>query len=172
MAEYADFVAVQDRLTAVMAKIGSFDDAVYDAAAEVLGLPSQRTELDQLAELFQASSAIENHYFKKTSTGFLDTISRGISMAGRYWGFTDYSAVQATAALSNNVLQHEMNEKLIEEKTGEVGSTGTFMSRGLPGGDPILVGREEQKDDLQKALSSWLPWVVGGVVLFAIFSRR
>jgi len=172
MAEYSDFVAVQDRLTAVMAKIGSFDDAVYDAAAESLGLPSQRTELDQLAELFQASGAIENHYFKKTSSGFLATISRGISMAGRYWGFTDYSATQATAALANNVLQHEMNEKLIEGKTGEVGSTGTFMSRGLPSGDPILVGRKEQEDDLRKALESWLPWVIGGAVLLFVFSRR
>jgi hypothetical protein len=88
------------------------------------------------------------------------------------WGRIGTTGQQKTKSFGDPAAAKKQMLKLIEEKTGEVGSTGTFMSRGLPGGDPILVGREEQKDDLQKALGSWLPWVVGGVVLFAIFSRR
>jgi hypothetical protein len=171
MGAYESFANAQDRLAIVTKKISSFDEKVYNDVAAESGIPNQQAELEQLSELFQAFLNVENYYFKKTSGGLWSSLSRGMSMVGRYWGFADHSAESAVAALEDEVSKHEAHELAVEYASGTPGSSGSYFARGLPS-DPLMVGRKEQEDDLRKALESWIPWVVGGVVLFAIFSRR
>jgi hypothetical protein len=171
MGAYESFANAQDRLAIVTKKISSFDEKAYNDVVSGQGLPDQRTELEQLSELFQAFLNVENYYFKKTSSGLWSSISRGMSMVGRYWGFADHSAESAVAALEDEVAKHEAHELAAEYALGQVGSSGDYVARGLPS-DPLMVGREEQKKDLEKALTSWLPLVVGAAALFFFLSRR
>jgi hypothetical protein len=167
--QYADFAAVQDRLVAVMKKTASIDEAAYSEAARALNFPSQQASLDDLAELYQASLKIRDFYFVQSSDSVLATVSRGVSMLGRYWGFADNTALSAVSGLSLAVGQHEANLKAVEDHTGLAGNLGTFV----PGGDtvdPLEVGKEEQKDDLRKAIGSYVPWILAGLV--ALFLLR
>lgn len=167
--QYQDWSSVQDRLVAVMKRISSIDESAYDQAAGILQLPKQQEALDALAELFQSSLTIRDHYFQATSDSLIATASRGVSMLGRFWGFADMSAAAAVATLSASVQKYEIDVKAIEEATGLQGSLGTFVAQPLPGGDPLEVGKEELKQDLEIGVSRFLPWIIGGlVVLFLV----
>jgi hypothetical protein len=171
MGAYESFANAQDRLAIVTKKISSFDEKVYNDVAAESGIPNQQAELEQLSELFQAFLNVENYYFKKTSGGLWSSLSRGMSMVGRYWGFADHSADSAVAALEDEVSKHEAHELGVEYASGTPGSSGSYFARGLPP-DPLMVGREEQKVELKKALTSWLPIVVGAAALFFFLSKR
>jgi hypothetical protein len=168
--QYELFNQVQNRLVAVMGMISSIDEAAWNAAARQLGIPDQQTELDQLAGLFQGSLKIRDHYFQATSDSILSTVSRGVSMLGRYWGFDDMSAQQAINGLDQEIGTREKHLAAVEGQANVQGST-TFVERPLPGGDPLLVGREEQKQDLKDALSSWWPYLIGVVLVLYLLRR-
>ena len=169
--QYADFAAVQDRLVSVMKKTASIDEAAYSAAARALSLPDQQAVLDDLAELFQSSLKIRDYYFQAGSDSVAAQLSRGVSMLGRYWGFGDNTALSAVSGLSLAVGQHEANLKAVEDQTGLAGSLGSFVPDGLPGGDPLEVGKEEQKEDVRRAMGSYVPWVLGGLVLLFLLRK-
>lgn len=168
-AQYQSWATVQDRLVAVMRKIGSFDEGAYDAAAVAVGVQLQQPALDDLAALFQSSMKIRDYYFQETTGGVVPEISRGVSMLGRYWGLADHAAAEAVGGLSQAVSAHEQAELAVESYTGQTGSVGTFVSQ--PVRDPMEVGKQEQKDDVRAALTSYLPWVLGGLVLLFVLRK-
>jgi hypothetical protein len=168
--QYADFSGVQDRLVAVTARTSSIDEAAYTEAARVLGAKSQQTTLDELAALYQSSLSIRDHYFIKSSDSVLSSLDRGVSMLGRYWGFADTQAATAVAALNQAVQGYEANAKAIEDQAGVKGNIGTFQM-GTDTVDPLEAGKQEQKDDVRRALGSYVPWIIGGLVVLFLLRK-
>lgn len=171
MSQYEELNQVQNRLVTLTGKVSSVPESTWNDAARQLNLPDQERELGDLVELYQSSLKIRDFYFQASSDSVTAAVSRGISMAGRYWGFQDMSAAAAIAGLDNEVLRHGAILKAIEDAANVQAVGPPFVERPLPGGDPLEVGRAEQGEDVRRAISTWWPYLLAVVVTLYLLRR-